>query len=60
VRTTPLIGRKLRDKVNHAIKADRTFLEVDQTARAAYESRIAGPPAAAPQESQVESDSPAA
>jgi NAD(P)-dependent dehydrogenase (short-subunit alcohol dehydrogenase family) len=45
VKTTPLIGRKLRDAINHMIKADRTFLEVDQTARAAYESRIAREPA---------------
>jgi len=39
-RTQPLLGRRLRDAVNHLIKADRTFLEVDRRARAAYDARI--------------------
>lgn len=39
-RTTPLIGRRLRDAINHAIGADRTFLDVDREARAAYDARI--------------------
>lgn len=42
-RTQPLIGRRLRDRINHMIGADRTFLEVDQAARAAYDARIAPP-----------------
>jgi NAD(P)-dependent dehydrogenase (short-subunit alcohol dehydrogenase family) len=44
VRTQPLIGRRVRDAINHAIRADRTFLEVDHGARAVYESRIAKSP----------------
>jgi hypothetical protein len=41
-RTQPLIGRRVRDAVNRAIGADRTFLEVDRTARAGYDARIRG------------------
>jgi NAD(P)-dependent dehydrogenase (short-subunit alcohol dehydrogenase family) len=41
-RMQPLIGRRLRDAVNHLIGADRTFLDVDRAARAAYDARIAG------------------
>jgi NAD(P)-dependent dehydrogenase (short-subunit alcohol dehydrogenase family) len=58
VRTQPLLGRRLRDAINRALKADRTFLEIDQGARAAYDKRIGAgagapqiPPAAEPQES---------
>jgi NAD(P)-dependent dehydrogenase (short-subunit alcohol dehydrogenase family) len=40
-RIQPLLGRWLRDAINHAIKADRTFLDVDQSARAGYDARIA-------------------
>ena len=40
VRVQPLIGRRLRDAANHALKADRAFLDVDQLQRAAYENRI--------------------
>jgi hypothetical protein len=40
IRTQPLIGRRVRDAMNHFIKADRTFLDVDQSARAAYDARI--------------------
>jgi NAD(P)-dependent dehydrogenase (short-subunit alcohol dehydrogenase family) len=40
VRTQPLMGRWLRDKVNHLLRADRVFLEVDQVERAAYSQRI--------------------
>jgi NAD(P)-dependent dehydrogenase (short-subunit alcohol dehydrogenase family) len=47
VRATPLLGRRLRDAINRGLKADRTFLEVDHEARAAYERRI-GAPAVAP------------
>ncbi len=41
VRAQPLLGRRLRDTINHLIKADRTFLDVDHSARAAYDARIA-------------------
>lgn len=43
LRTQPLLGRRLRDRINHALKADRTFLEIDAGARAAYDRRIAAP-----------------
>jgi NAD(P)-dependent dehydrogenase (short-subunit alcohol dehydrogenase family) len=42
-KTSPFLGRKLRDKINHALGADRTFLDIDQSARAAYDARIAPP-----------------
>jgi NAD(P)-dependent dehydrogenase (short-subunit alcohol dehydrogenase family) len=42
-RTAPLMGRRLRDAVNRALKADRTFLDFDRSERAAYEARIAEP-----------------
>lgn len=45
VKTTPLMGRRLRDRVNKALKADRTFLEIDHSARAAYDTRIGAAPA---------------
>jgi NAD(P)-dependent dehydrogenase (short-subunit alcohol dehydrogenase family) len=49
VRTQPLLGRRVRDAINRALKADRTFLDFDRNARAGYESRITeAPPAAAP------------
>jgi NADP-dependent 3-hydroxy acid dehydrogenase YdfG len=44
-KTQPLIGRRVRDALNRAIKADRTFLEVDQAARAGYDKRIGAVPA---------------
>jgi NADP-dependent 3-hydroxy acid dehydrogenase YdfG len=47
VKVTPLMGRRLRDAVNRSLKADRTFLEIDHAARAAYDHRIAAPPAPA-------------
>jgi NAD(P)-dependent dehydrogenase (short-subunit alcohol dehydrogenase family) len=58
IKTQPLLGRKLRDLINHLLGADRTFLEVDQTARAGYDARIK-PPATAPasQPESVTSDS---
>lgn len=40
-RLQPFLGRRLRDALNHLIGADRTFLDVDQGARAAYDRRIA-------------------
>jgi short-subunit dehydrogenase len=43
IKSQPLLGRKLRDKINHALGADRTFLDVDQSARAAYDARIKPP-----------------
>jgi NAD(P)-dependent dehydrogenase (short-subunit alcohol dehydrogenase family) len=40
LRTQPLLGRRLRDAINRRLGADRTFLEVDAAARAAYDARI--------------------
>lgn len=42
LRTQPFLGRRLRDWINRALKADRTFLEVDANARRAYDARING------------------
>lgn len=44
VRTQPLMGRTLRDRVNHLLRADRVFLEVDERARAGYSQRIEASP----------------
>lgn len=41
VRIQPLLGRRLRDALNRAFRADRAMLEVDAGARAGYELRIA-------------------
>ncbi|MCW3039235.1 MAG: Short-chain dehydrogenase/reductase family oxidoreductase [Solirubrobacterales bacterium] len=46
VKSTPLLGRRLRDRVNRALKADRAFLEIDHAARAGYDTRIGAAPAA--------------
>jgi NAD(P)-dependent dehydrogenase (short-subunit alcohol dehydrogenase family) len=46
VRTQPLLGRRIRDAINRALKADRTFLDFDHSARATYEARITEPPPA--------------
>src|SRR5438874_410997 len=46
LRTQPLLGRRLRDAINHRLGADRTFLDVDPAARAAYDERIRAPRAA--------------
>lgn len=54
VRLQPLIGRRVRDAMNRALKADRAFLEIDHTARAAYENRIAAPAAPAQLEPPAE------
>jgi short-subunit dehydrogenase len=40
LRVQQLTGRRLRDSLNHRLGADRTFLEIDQAARAAYDKRI--------------------
>lgn len=47
LKATPLLGRRLRDTVNRALKADRVFLDVDHVARAGYEHRIGAAPAQA-------------
>jgi NAD(P)-dependent dehydrogenase (short-subunit alcohol dehydrogenase family) len=47
-RLQPLLGRRVRDAINRAIKADRAFLEVDHAARSEYEERVAGRKADAP------------
>ena len=38
--TQPLMGRGLRDRVNHVLGADRVFLEFDAGARQVYTDRI--------------------
>jgi NADP-dependent 3-hydroxy acid dehydrogenase YdfG len=48
-RTQPLLGRRIRDWMNHLIKADTAFLTYDRGARSGYDSRINGAaPNAAP------------
>jgi NAD(P)-dependent dehydrogenase (short-subunit alcohol dehydrogenase family) len=54
--SAPLTGRRWRDFVNHLLKADRTFLEVDQGARAKYDARIK-PAAQAPAATEAPSRS---
>ena len=46
LRVQPLLGRRLRDAINHRLGADRTFLDVDPAARATYDERIRAPRAA--------------
>jgi NAD(P)-dependent dehydrogenase (short-subunit alcohol dehydrogenase family) len=48
LRVQPLLGRRLRDAMQRALGADRTFLDVDVRARAAYDARIRGEEAPAP------------
>ena len=38
-----LAGRRVRDRIAHQLGADRTFLDVDTDARAAYHERVAAP-----------------
>ncbi|MFI9408633.1 SDR family oxidoreductase [Nocardia gamkensis] len=45
-RLQPVFGRRLRDFMNHLLKADTTFLTVDKSARSGYDARINGAPAA--------------
>lgn len=40
VRANQLFGRRFRDTTARALKADRTFLEIDHAARAGYDKRI--------------------
>lgn len=47
LRVQYLLGRRVRDAMNRALGADRTFLDVDQSARAAYDARVKGAPTAA-------------
>ena len=54
LRTQPLLGRRLRDALNRRLGADRTFLEIDTAARAAYDERIRGPRAHAAAGSRTE------
>ena len=54
VRTQPLLGRRLRDTINHALKADKTFLEIDHAARFAYDRRITAPAGPAQLEAPVD------
>ncbi len=52
-RTQPLIGRRLRDWINHVIRADRTFLDVDRGARSYYEDRISKAGSPSPESSEL-------
>jgi NADP-dependent 3-hydroxy acid dehydrogenase YdfG len=45
LRIQSLVGRRLRDALNRKLGADRTFLDIDQAARAAYDARITAPAA---------------
>jgi len=54
LRLQPLIGRRVRDAMNRALKADRAFLEIDHAARAGYEQRIAAPASPAELEAPAE------
>jgi short-subunit dehydrogenase len=42
IKLNSLLGRKVRDGMARALKADRTFLDFDSSARASYEERISG------------------
>jgi NAD(P)-dependent dehydrogenase (short-subunit alcohol dehydrogenase family) len=46
IKFNSLTGRKVRDFMNHLIRADRTFLDVDRSARSYYEERVSRPVAA--------------
>ena len=46
IKLNSLLGRKVRDGMARALKADRTFLDFDSSARAGYEERISGSSAA--------------
>jgi len=54
LRVQALLGRRVRDAMNRALGADRTFLEIDHAARASYDDRIAAEPATASTPSAVE------
>jgi len=43
IKLNSLTGRKVRDFMNHLIRADRTFLDVDRGARSYYEERVSRP-----------------
>jgi short-subunit dehydrogenase len=43
IKLNSLLGRKVRDAIGRALKADRTFLDFDRGARSQYETRIAEP-----------------
>lgn len=45
LKAQPLMGRRVRDTINRALGADRTFLEIDPAARDHYERRVAAAPA---------------
>ena len=49
IKLNSLLGRKVRDGMTRALKADRTFLDFDHAKRAAYEARISEPGASDPQ-----------
>ena len=43
IKLNSLLGRRIRDAMGRALGADKSFLDVDQGRRAAYESRISEP-----------------
>jgi NAD(P)-dependent dehydrogenase (short-subunit alcohol dehydrogenase family) len=47
IKLNSLLGRKVRDGMARALKADRTFLDFDRAKRSAYEARISEPEPAA-------------
>jgi NAD(P)-dependent dehydrogenase (short-subunit alcohol dehydrogenase family) len=49
----PLMGRKVRDKVNSMLGADTVFLDFDPAARAAYAQRIEGSPMTSPKRARA-------
>jgi NAD(P)-dependent dehydrogenase (short-subunit alcohol dehydrogenase family) len=45
MRALPLLGRRPRDAIARAMGADRTFLDIDHSARAGYDERLTVKPA---------------
>lgn len=45
-RLQPVLGRRIRDFLNHLLDADTAFLTVDKSARSGYDARINGAPPA--------------
>jgi NAD(P)-dependent dehydrogenase (short-subunit alcohol dehydrogenase family) len=56
VKLNALLGRRIRDAMARALRADRTFLDFDHGQRAAYERRISEP--VGQEATRVESDVP--
>jgi NAD(P)-dependent dehydrogenase (short-subunit alcohol dehydrogenase family) len=56
IKLNGLLGRKVRDAMGRALRADRTFLDFDRGQRAAYEARIAPPSTETPAPEAVGSE----